>query len=173
MIKYITICIVCMLLLWCSRRETNTLTNQPLSSSPTQCLSAFTDGSYNCSLVSWTGIVGEHLNILWQPLQWCSTDPVTGFERDGYCKTWPQDPANHSVCAVLTDEFLQYTLTQGNDLITPNPRYQFPWLKAWDRWCLCAARWYEAQQTWITAQIVTWATHISTLKDIPSSVFWL
>ena len=131
----------------------------------------------NCMLTSWTGLNNTNSdvqkNILWTSLKLCGIDPMTGFERYGYCKTWPSDPANHIVCAIITDKFLQYTRMQGNDLITPNSRYNFPGLKAWDRWCLCAARWYEAQQAWVVTQIITWATHISILQDVPSSIFWL
>ncbi len=123
--------------------------------------------SYNCSLLSWTNTTIKHKNILWQTLQSCSTNPITGYERDGYCKTWPQDPANHSVCAILTNEFLQYTLAQGNDLISPNPRYQFPWLKSWDRRCLCATRRYEAYRAGIVTGIITWATHQDALNVVP------
>ena len=170
MIKYVWMIVVCAVLTWCV--SDTTIVGYSWSGQ-TQCSSPTTGGAYNCSLTSWTGLTAEHRNVLWQPLESCGTDPVTGFERDGYCKTWPQDPANHSVCAVLTDEFLQYTRTQGNDLITPNPRYQFPGLKAGDHWCLCAARWYEAYRAWVVTEIITGATHISALQNIPSSVFWL
>ena len=163
--KYIRICLWCSILMWCAA-ESTLITSQDMSEQ-NQCWSVISSGEYNCSLTSGTGFIAQQRNILWASLQSCGTDPMTGFERDGYCKTWPQDPANHSVCAVLTDEFLQYSRTQGNDLIAPNPRYQFPWLKAWDRWCLCAARWYEAYRAWVITQIITWATHQDALTVIP------
>ncbi|WP_372627452.1 DUF2237 family protein [Arsukibacterium sp.] len=84
------------------------------------------------------------LNVLGQPLQACCFSPVTGFFRDGYCRTNRQDSGSHVICAKLTDAFLQYTLAQGNDLITPKPEWDFPGLKAGDHWCLCAIRWQEA-----------------------------
>lgn len=83
-------------------------------------------------------------NILGQPLATCSKEPLTGFYRDGSCRTSPNDVASHSVCCIMTDEFLAYSKAQGNDLITPIPEYLFPGLKAGDSWCLCASRWLEA-----------------------------
>ena len=77
-------------------------------------------------------------NILGTKLQSCCTDPMTGFFRDGYCKTNMMDQGTHVVCAIVTDEFLKFTKSKGNDLITPRPEYRFPGLKAGDGWCLCA-----------------------------------
>ena len=179
-LSLLSISILCIFMTWCTNISYNTSDKKIENiinniSDQTQCIFSSTGWisdwkntwSYNCSLLSWTGTATGHKNILWQPLQSCSTNPITGYERDGYCKTWPQDPANHSVCAVLTDEFLQHTLAQGNDLISPNPRYQFPWLKAWDHRCLCAARRYEAYRAGIVTEIITGATNSDATKVIP------
>jgi len=83
-------------------------------------------------------------NVLGNPLKICGTSPVTGFNRDGFCTAGPTDVGTHVVCARVTDEFLQFTKTRGNDLITSAPQYDFPGLKEGDRWCLCALRWREA-----------------------------
>lgn len=84
------------------------------------------------------------LNIFGEPLEPCCFKPLTGFYRDGYCRTDVWDSGRHVVCAIVTDEFLQFTRSRGNDLITPRPEYAFPGLKAGDKWCLCALRWKEA-----------------------------
>lgn len=86
------------------------------------------------------------LNVLGQPLVPCSFEPLTGFFRDGCCKTNVEDIGSHLVCAIVTKEFLQFSLSKGNDLITPRPEYQFPGLVAGDQWCLCLNRWIEAVQ---------------------------
>lgn len=83
-------------------------------------------------------------NVLQGPLQPCSTDPATGFERDGCCGTHPNDRGRHELCAVMTDEFLTFSKEQGNDLVTPRPELDFPGLEPGDRWCLCLGRWVEA-----------------------------
>lgn len=83
-------------------------------------------------------------NVLGGELASCSNDPVTGFFRDGCCNTSPQDAGSHTVCAVMTAEFLAFSKSRGNDLSTPMPEYEFPGLKPGDRWCLCAPRWQEA-----------------------------
>ena len=83
-------------------------------------------------------------NVLGEELKPCSTDPLTGFERDGCCGTHPDDRGRHELCAVLTEEFLQFSRTRGNDLVTPRPELQFPGLDPGDRWCLCLGRWLEA-----------------------------
>ncbi|MEC7246029.1 MAG: DUF2237 domain-containing protein [Pseudomonadota bacterium] len=85
-------------------------------------------------------------NVLGGRLQSCSSSPMTGFFRDGCCHTGPQDVGSHTVCAVMTDAFLAFSLAAGNDLSTPRPEFDFPGLKAGDRWCLCAARWEQARQ---------------------------
>ena len=83
-------------------------------------------------------------NVLGTPLQPCCTDPMTGFYRDGYCRTGPLDTGRHVICAVMTEEFLAFTKSRGNDLSTPLPAHDFPGLRPGDGWCLCALRWKEA-----------------------------
>jgi len=102
-------------------------------------------------------------NVLGGELQPCSVQPVTGFFRDGCCRTGPGDVGLHVVCAEVTDEFLQFSLSQGNDLITPAPHFGFPGLKPGDRWCLCAARWKEALAAGVAPPVVLEATHFSAL----------
>ena len=80
-------------------------------------------------------------NIFGEPLKSCCTDPLTGYFRDGYCRTDKSDYGNHTVCVIVTKEFLEFSKRNGNDLITPQPKYLFPGLKAGDKWCLCASRW--------------------------------
>ena len=105
-------------------------------------------------------------NILGTPLQSCCTDPLTGFYRDGYCATGPQDAGKHVVCAQMTEEFLTFTKEQGNDLSTPLPHYDFPGLQPGDRWCLCASRWQEAYQAGVAPPVILEATHEAALKYI-------
>lgn len=105
-------------------------------------------------------------NVLGGDLQTCCTSPITGFYRDGCCNTGPGDVGLHLVCAEMTTEFLEFSASQGNDLITPIPEYDFPGLKAGDRWCLCALRWKEALETGMAPQVVLAATHISALEFI-------
>ena len=106
------------------------------------------------------------LNVLDQPLQICSESPLTGFYRNGYCQTESEDRGQHTVCAVVDNAFLQYTLDQGNDLLTPRPALGFPGLKPGDHWCLCAARWKEAHQEGRAPKIVLAATHKKALDII-------
>ena len=103
-------------------------------------------------------------NVLGKELLTCGTDPVTGFYRDGCCKTGPGDTGLHTVCAVVTAEFLEFSRSRGNDLSTPIPEYQFPGLQPGDRWCLCAPRWKEAYDAGMAPGVVLEATHISTLE---------
>jgi glutathione peroxidase-family protein/uncharacterized protein (DUF2237 family) len=98
-------------------------------------------------------------NIFGQNLQLCCNDPKTGFYRNGYCQTGEQDVGTHVACAVVTDEFLNFTRVRGNDLSTPRPAYQFPGLKAGDKWCLCASRWVEALEAGVAPPLVLDATH--------------
>jgi len=106
-------------------------------------------------------------NVLGAELVPCGRDPVTGFYRDGSCKTGPLDSGTHTVCAVLTDEFLRFTQSRGNDLSTPRPQYGFPGLKPGQRWCLCAARWLEAFQAGVAPPVVLESTHEKTLSIVP------
>ena len=98
-------------------------------------------------------------NVLGGPLGICSTSPMTGFFRDGCCNTAPQDVGNHTVCVVLTAEFLAFSKASGNDLSTPVPEWGFPGLKPEDRWCLCAPRWQEAFEAGAAPRVVLTATH--------------
>lgn len=98
-------------------------------------------------------------NVLGGVLQTCSLEPRTGFTRSGCCETGPQDVGSHTVCAVMTSEFLVFSRGQGNDLSTPMPQYGFPGLVAGDRWCLCAPRWAEALAAGCAPHVVLGATH--------------
>ncbi len=98
-------------------------------------------------------------NVLGGPLASCSTSPVTGFFRDGCCNTGPQDVGSHTVCVVLTAEFLAFSKSRGNDLSTPMPEYGFEGLKPGQRWCLCAPRWQEALDGNAAPKVVLQATH--------------
>jgi len=109
------------------------------------------------------------LNVLGGPLQQCCTSPLTGYERDGFCHTGPYDRGRHVVCAVMTEAFLSYTKSRGNDLSTPAPQYRFPGLKPGDRWCLCALRWAEAERAGVAPPVDLKATHQGALKVIPLS----
>lgn len=102
-------------------------------------------------------------NVLGGPLASCSHDPVTGFFRDGCCNTGPQDQGLHTVCAVMTDAFLQFSKDAGNDLSTPMPQFGFPGLKAGDQWCLCAGRWEQARAAGFAPKVRLAATNYVTL----------
>ena len=106
-------------------------------------------------------------NVLGGPLETCCTSPMTGFYRDGCCNTGPGDFGVHVVCAQVTEAFLSYTRAQGNDLSTPLPTYNFPGLKAGDRWCLCASRWKEALNDGVAPPVVLEATHAAALQYVP------
>ncbi|MHB1092714.1 DUF2237 family protein [Thiobacillus sp.] len=105
-------------------------------------------------------------NVLGGLLQVCSVSPMTGFVRDGICHTGPQDLGSHTVCAQMTDAFLQYSQSRGNDLVTPVPEYGFPGLKVGDRWCVCATRWLEAAENGLAPPVVLNATHERTLQTV-------
>ena len=109
-------------------------------------------------------------NVLGQELVPCSLDPVTGFFRNGCCETGPHDVGLHTVCAVMTAEFLAFSKMMGNDLSTPVPEYGFPGLKPGDRWCLCAPRWKEALDAGAAPQVVLTSTHEETLAIVPLGV---
>lgn len=106
------------------------------------------------------------INVLGGALQPCSHAPVTGFYRDGCCNTGPEDLGLHTVCVVLTAEFLMFSKSRGNDLSTPLPQYGFPGLKPGDRWCLCASRWKEAFDADAAPLVVLDATHAATLQIV-------
>lgn len=105
-------------------------------------------------------------NVLGGPLQPCSMDPLTGFYRDGCCNTSSDDYGSHTVCAQMTDAFLAFSASRGNDLSTPNPQYRFPGLKAGDRWCLCAARWREAAEAGLAPPVILESTHARALEVV-------
>ncbi|WP_374659141.1 DUF2237 family protein [Phenylobacterium sp.] len=109
-------------------------------------------------------------NVLGGELIPCSLDPVTGFFRNGCCETGPHDVGLHTVCAVMTAEFLAFSKMVGNDLSTPVPEYGFPGLKPGDRWCLCAPRWKEALDAGAAPQVVLASTHEETLAIVPLGV---
>jgi len=102
-------------------------------------------------------------NVLGGPLETCSRDPLTGFYRDGCCRTGPDDVGSHTVCVRLTDEFLAFSRSRGNDLSTPRPQYGFPGLKGGDSWCLCAPRWQEALEAGCAPRVFLGATHAGAL----------
>ena len=104
------------------------------------------------------------LNVLGEPLQPCSEEPLTGFFRDGCCNTSPEDLGRHVVCVRVTAEFLEFSRARGNDLITPVPEFDFPGLKPGDRWCLCAARWQEAFDAGCAPGVALRSTHERALE---------
>jgi uncharacterized protein (DUF2237 family) len=114
----------------------------------------------------WRGGGGEgsSRNVLGGRLESCSIKPMTGFFRNGCCDTSPEDVGSHTVCAVMTDEFLKFSKARGNDLSTPMPDFGFPGLKSGDRWCLCAPRWQEAFEAGQAPRVVLRATHEGALR---------
>ena len=108
----------------------------------------------------------ESRNVLGQPLQPCGMDPVTGFYRNGCCDTGPADTGVHTVCCIVSEQFLAVSRQLGNDLSTPMPQYGFPGLKPGDRWCVCAARWLQAYQAGAACPVVLEATHENTLRIV-------
>jgi uncharacterized protein len=110
------------------------------------------------------------LNVLGGQLRPCSQDPLTGFFRNGHCDTCAEDQGCHTVCVEVTPEFLASNLAAGNDLVTPRPEYQFPGLKAGDRWCVCAGRWLEALENGEPSPVILNATHQRTLEIVPLEV---
>lgn len=109
-------------------------------------------------------------NVLGGSLSPCSTKPITGFFRDGHCNTCREDQGSHTVCAVMTAEFLAYSKYVGNDLSTPHPEYGFPGLKPGDHWCLCAGRFMQAHEEGCAPQVNLDATHKRALEVVPMSV---
>ncbi|SFN13830.1 hypothetical protein SAMN05216224_102601 [Thioclava dalianensis] len=112
----------------------------------------------------------EAINVLGGPLQPCSKAPMTGFFRDGSCNTCWEDTGSHTVCAVMTAEFLAWSKYVGNDLSTPRPEFGFPGLKPGDRWCLCAARFADAAQEGCGPKIMLASTHRDALREVSLSV---
>jgi hypothetical protein len=112
----------------------------------------------------------ESVNVLGQPLRSCSEDPVTGFFRTGSCETCAEDHGVHTVCAVMTDEFLAFSKYVGNDLSTPRPEFSFPGLKSGDQWCVCASRFLQAHDEGVAPRVNLAATHARTLDIVPLEV---
>ncbi len=110
------------------------------------------------------------LNVLGTELEECGTDPLTGFYRDGWCQTGPQDLGSHTICAVITMEFLDHQREIGNDLSTPMPEYIFPGLVPGDRWCVTAGNWLLAHQAGVAAPVILASTHESVLGLIPLEI---
>lgn len=110
--------------------------------------------------------MAEAKNVLGTDLQFCCTSPMTGYYRDGFCRTGGQDFGVHVVCAQVTAEFLEFTKAQGNDLSTAVPSFNFPGLKPGDRWCLCAARWQEAFLAGVAPPVILEATHARALEEV-------
>ena len=110
------------------------------------------------------------LNVLGLPIELCCQDPVTGFFRDGHCHTGPLDHGLHTVCAEMTEGFLNFSVAAGNDLVTPMPQYGFPGLSAGDRWCLCALRWAQAYDAGHAPRVYLRATHKKTLEVVSLDV---
>ncbi len=108
----------------------------------------------------------EATNVLGGKLESCCTSPMTGYYRDGKCNTGGGDYGSHTVCAQLTAEFLQFSKSRGNDLMTPVPEYNFPGLKPGNCWCLCASRWKEAMDAGCAPRVVLSATHALTLEYV-------
>jgi uncharacterized protein (DUF2237 family) len=106
----------------------------------------------------------QAMNVLGTSLQTCCTDPITGYYRDGFCRTGAGDVGTHVVCAQVTAEFLEFTQSRGNDLSTP--RFNFPGLKPGDRWCLCASRWQEALEAGVAPPVVLESTHAMAVEHV-------
>ena len=109
-------------------------------------------------------------NVLGGPLEPCSTDPVTGFFRDGCCNTDPRDVGSHTICAVVTAEFLEHQRSIGNDLTTPMPQFQFPGLAPGDRWCVTAVNWMRAYADGAAAYVVLASTHERAVDVVPLTI---
>lgn len=110
------------------------------------------------------------VNVLGGPLASCCFDPLTGFHRDGYCRTGDEDRGTHVVCARVTDDFLAFSKARGNDLSTPVPQWRFRGLKPGDRWCLCVLRWIEAYEAGVAPPVVLEATDAGALEYVPLEI---
>ena len=106
------------------------------------------------------------LNVLGEPLETCSEEPLTGFFRDGCCNTAPEDLGSHTVCTRVTEQFLEISKSRGNDHSTPRPEFAFAGLRTGDQWCLCAARWQEALEAGAAPHVVLRATHAAALRIV-------
>lgn len=112
------------------------------------------------------GDAGNDRNVLGGPLEPCGTDPMTGFLRDGSCRCSPDGIATHTICAVVTREFLEHQREVGNDLISPRPEWAFPGLLPGDRWCVVAARWQQSLEAGVAAPVVLASTHVRALEVV-------
>jgi uncharacterized protein (DUF2237 family) len=111
--------------------------------------------------------MSDERNVLGAPLEPCGLDPVTGFFRDGCCSTGPEDVGSHTVCAMMTREFLEHQQAAGNDLVTPRPEWSFPGLQPGDRWCVVTLRWAQAYADGVAAPVVLASTHERALDVVP------
>ena len=129
----------------------------------------FHDGTIGCINLPFFLAISmlPSFNVLGGDLQSCSEDPLTGWYRDGCCNTDREDRGLHTVCCVVTDEFLEFARSQGNDLITPAPEFNFPGLSAGDRWCVCAQTWKDAAEIGLACPVLLEATHEETLQVVP------
>ena len=109
----------------------------------------------------------ESINVFGEKLEICGMDPITGFYRDGECNTCEDDIGSHTVCIEVSQQFLDYTKSQGNDLSTPLPAYGFEGLEPGDSWCVCAGRWLEAEKSGMAPRLNLQSTHIRALEIIP------
>ena len=105
-------------------------------------------------------------NVLGGELESCCTDPMTGFYRDGLCRTGADDHGLHTVCTLMTEDFLEFSKAAGNDLSTPRPEYEFPGLKPGDKWCVCVTRWQDVLRAGRAAPVVLESTHMSALEFV-------
>ncbi|MFT5211101.1 MAG: hypothetical protein ACI9CE_002832 [Flavobacterium sp.] len=117
-----------------------------------------------------TIVLDKSINVLGEPLKPCSTEPMTGFFRDGCCNTCKEDVGSHTVCIEASQKFLEYSRFAGNDLSTPHLDLGFPGVKEGDRWCLCASRWLEAENKEMAPKVFLENTHIKALEIIPLDV---
>ncbi len=122
---------------------------------------------FNLSMGTTMANPSDTKNVLGETLAPHSGEHVTGFYRDGYCRTDASDSGQHAVAAMMTKEFLEFTRSRGNDLQTPRPEYGFPGLKPGDNWCICTARWKEAEQAGVAPPVVLDATHSAALSLVP------
>lgn len=118
------------------------------------------------SLTNGNGHRPKPKNVLGGELKSCCTDPLTGFYRDGFCQTGANDVGSHVICAQVTDEFLEFSKSRGNDLSTPRPEFNFPGLRDGDKWCLCALRWREALEEGFAPPVVLEACHETALNFV-------
>ncbi|RCL46077.1 MAG: DUF2237 domain-containing protein [Candidatus Thioglobus sp.] len=112
----------------------------------------------------------QQLNVFGEPIKQCSCDPMTGYFRDGSCNTEQDDVGSHTLCAQMTQQFLDFSVAQGNDLVTPQPEYGFPGLQVGDRWCVCASRWKQAQQANAAPKVIMEATNQAVLDIVSLDV---